>query len=95
MIDRRILTAAAVLAALLVAAVTAIALWVVPDRRDDIWVDLARAAIQLVVIIGLGGVVNTVYRQGYAVAAGVVMFAFLLVAVSIQVVFLRRREVAL
>jgi ABC-type sugar transport system permease subunit len=44
---------------------------------------------------GLGGVVSTVYRQGYAVAAGVVMFAFLLVAVSAQVMFLRRREVAL
>jgi len=44
---------------------------------------------------GLGGVISTVYRQGYAVAAGVVMFAFLLVAVSIQVIFLRRREVAL
>lgn len=44
---------------------------------------------------GLGGVVSTVYRQGYAVAAGVVMFVFLLIAVSIQVVFLRRREVAM
>jgi raffinose/stachyose/melibiose transport system permease protein len=44
---------------------------------------------------GLGGVVSTVYRQGYAVAAGVVMFAFLLVAVSAQVIFLRRREVSL
>jgi len=44
---------------------------------------------------GLGGIVGSVYRQGYAVAAGVVMFAFLIVAVSIQAVFLRRREVAL
>jgi raffinose/stachyose/melibiose transport system permease protein len=44
---------------------------------------------------GAGGVISTVYRQGYAVAAGVVMFAFLLVAVSAQVIFLRRREVAL
>jgi len=44
---------------------------------------------------GLGGVISTVYRQGYAVAAGVVMFAFLLIAVSIQVLFLRRREVEL
>jgi raffinose/stachyose/melibiose transport system permease protein len=44
---------------------------------------------------GLGGVISTVYRQGYAVAAGVVMFAFLLLAVSLQVIFLRRREVAL
>lgn len=44
---------------------------------------------------GLGGVVSTVHRQGYAVAAGVVMFLFLLVAVALQVVFLRRREVAL
>jgi len=42
---------------------------------------------------GLGGIVGSVYRQGYAVAAGVVMFAFLLLAVSIQVGFLRRREV--
>jgi raffinose/stachyose/melibiose transport system permease protein len=44
---------------------------------------------------GLGGVVSSVYRQGYAVAAAVVMFMFLLVAVAVQVVFLRRREVAL
>jgi raffinose/stachyose/melibiose transport system permease protein len=44
---------------------------------------------------GLGGIVGSVYRQGYAVAAGVVMFAFLLLAVSIQVGFLRRREVSL
>jgi raffinose/stachyose/melibiose transport system permease protein len=44
---------------------------------------------------GLGGVVNTVYRQGYAVAAGVLMFIFLLVAVAIQLFFLRRREVTL
>lgn len=44
---------------------------------------------------GLGGVVSTVYRQGYAVAAGVLMFVFLLIAVSIQLFFLRRREVSL
>jgi raffinose/stachyose/melibiose transport system permease protein len=44
---------------------------------------------------GLGGVVSSVYRQGYAVAAGVLMFLFLLVAVAAQVIFLRRREVAL
>ncbi|MCO5222699.1 MAG: sugar ABC transporter permease [Thermomicrobiales bacterium] len=44
---------------------------------------------------GLGGIVGTQYRQGYAVAAGVVMFAFLIVAVSVQAVFLRRREVAM
>ncbi len=44
---------------------------------------------------GLGGVVSTVYRQGYAVAAGVLMFIFLLIAVSIQLFFLRRREVSL
>jgi hypothetical protein len=66
MIDKRRLTGAAVLAALLVAGVTAIALWVVPDRRDDIWVDLARAGIQLVVIIGLGGVVSLVLRDAEA-----------------------------
>jgi ABC-type sugar transport system permease subunit len=44
---------------------------------------------------GLGGVISTVYRQGYAVAAGVVMFGFLLLAVSLQVFFLRRREISL
>ena len=43
---------------------------------------------------GLGGIVGTQYRQGYAVAAGVVMFVFLIVAVSIQAIILRRREVA-
>ena len=44
---------------------------------------------------GLGGVVNTVYRQGYAVAAGVLMFIFLLAAVALQLAFLRRREVSM
>jgi hypothetical protein len=63
MIDRRILTGAVIVAGLLIAGVTAIALWMVPDRRDDIWVDLARAGIQLVVIIGLGGVVSLVLRD--------------------------------
>lgn len=43
---------------------------------------------------GLGGIVGSVYRQGYAVAAGVLMFLFLLVAVTVQVGFLRRREVS-
>jgi hypothetical protein len=65
-IDRRVLTRAVVLAAMLVAAVTAIALGAVPDRRDDIWVDLARAGIQLVVIIGLGGVVSLVLKDAEA-----------------------------
>ena len=63
MIDRRVLAGAAAIAAVLVAAVSAITLWVVPGRRDDIWVDLARAGIQLVVIIGLGGVVSLVLRD--------------------------------
>jgi ABC-type sugar transport system permease subunit len=61
-----------------------------PDRTTDV--------LTLVIYreaFGLGGVISTVYRQGYAVAAGVVMFVFLLIAVSIQLVFLRRREVAL
>jgi ABC-type sugar transport system permease subunit len=44
---------------------------------------------------GFGGIVATVHRQGYAVAAGVVMFLFLLAAVALQVLVLRRREVAL
>lgn len=43
---------------------------------------------------GLGGIVGSVYRQGYAVAAGVLMFLFLLVAVIAQIGFLRRREVS-
>ena len=44
---------------------------------------------------GLGGIVGTFHRQGYAVAAGVVMFVFMLIAVAFQVFLLRRREVAL
>ena len=44
---------------------------------------------------GLGGVVSTLHRQGYAVAASVSMFVFLLIAVAVQVVLLRRREVDL
>jgi ABC-type sugar transport system permease subunit len=44
---------------------------------------------------GLGGVISSVHRQGYAVATGVVMFLFLLIAVAAQLLYLRRREVAL
>lgn len=44
---------------------------------------------------GLGGVISSVHRQGYAIATGVVMFLFLLAAVTAQLVFLRRREVTL
>jgi hypothetical protein len=65
-IDRRITIGAIAFAAVLVAGIVAIALWVVPDRREDIWVDLARAGIQLVVIIGLGGVVSSVLRGAEA-----------------------------
>jgi hypothetical protein len=61
-VERRMMAAATALAVALVAGIVAIALWVVPERRDDIWVDLARAGIQLVVIIGLGGVVSSVLR---------------------------------
>jgi raffinose/stachyose/melibiose transport system permease protein len=44
---------------------------------------------------GFGGIVSTVHRQGYAVAAGVLMYLFLLGAVALQLLFLRRREVTL
>ena len=44
---------------------------------------------------GFGGIVSTVHRQGYAVAAGVLMFVFLLITVAGLVLTLRRREVAL
>ncbi len=46
-------------------------------------------------VFGLGGVIGSVYRQGYAVAAGVTMFVALLLAVIVPVAVLRRREVGL
>lgn len=44
---------------------------------------------------GLGTTVQTSLQQGYAVAIGVVMFLVILVAATIQLIFLRRREVSL
>jgi raffinose/stachyose/melibiose transport system permease protein len=44
---------------------------------------------------GISSIVRTVISQGLAVAGGVVLFLFLLVAVSLQVVLLRKREVSL
>jgi raffinose/stachyose/melibiose transport system permease protein len=44
---------------------------------------------------GISSIVRTVISQGLAVAGGVVLFLFLLLAVSVQVVLLRRREVSL
>jgi raffinose/stachyose/melibiose transport system permease protein len=44
---------------------------------------------------GLGTTVQTSLQQGYAVAIGVVMFVVILAAVTVQLIFLRRREVAL
>jgi hypothetical protein len=48
--------------AALVLGVVAIGRWAVPDRREDLWVELAKAAIQLVVVIGLGGIVSVVLK---------------------------------
>jgi raffinose/stachyose/melibiose transport system permease protein len=42
---------------------------------------------------GLGTTVQTSLQQGYAVAIGVVMFVAILLATTIQLIFLRRREV--
>lgn len=44
---------------------------------------------------GLGTTVQTSLQQGYAVAIGVVMFVAILAATTVQLVFLRRREVDL
>jgi ABC-type sugar transport system permease subunit len=44
---------------------------------------------------GLGTTVQTSLQQGYAVAIGVVMFLAILVAATIQLIFLRRREVGM
>lgn len=44
---------------------------------------------------GLGTTVQTSLQQGYAVAIGVVMFLAILIAATIQLIFLRRREVGL
>ncbi len=62
-VDRKVVIGAIGLAFVLVAVIVTVTLWMVPERRDDIWVDLARAGIQLVVIIGLGGVVSLVLRD--------------------------------
>lgn len=59
---KRAWVAALVSMAALVMAVVAIGGWAVPARRDDLWVELAKAGIQLVVVIGLGGVVSAVLR---------------------------------
>jgi hypothetical protein len=65
-VERRITAAAAAVAVGLVTGIVAIVVWVIPDRRDEIWVDLAGAGIQLIVIIGLGGVVTSVLRYAEA-----------------------------
>jgi ABC-type sugar transport system permease subunit len=44
---------------------------------------------------GISSIVRTVISQGLAVAGGVVLFIFLLIAVSVQVVVLRRRELSI
>ena len=59
---KRIWFAAAAAMITLVLAVVAIGVWAVPARRGDLWFELAKAGIQLVVVIGLGGVVSSVLR---------------------------------
>jgi hypothetical protein len=50
-------------AAALLAVVVAIGVVAVPDQREDLWFEFAKAAIQLVVVIGLGGIVGVVLRS--------------------------------
>jgi hypothetical protein len=49
--------------AVLLAAVAGIAVFLVPGRRADIWIELAKACIQLVVVVSLGGIVGLVLRS--------------------------------
>jgi hypothetical protein len=48
---------------LLLAAVACIGVFLVPGRGTDIWVEIAKACIQLVVVVGLGGIVGLVLRS--------------------------------
>jgi hypothetical protein len=49
--------------AVLLTAVAVIAMFLAPGRQADIWVELAKACIQLVVVVGLGGIVGLVLRS--------------------------------
>jgi hypothetical protein len=47
----------------LLGTVAYIAMFLVPGREADIWVEIAKACIQLVVVVGLGGIVGLVLRS--------------------------------
>ena len=59
---RRIWVVTVALMATLLLVVSAIGFWAVPKRREELWFELAKAGIQLAVVIGLGGVVSSVLR---------------------------------
>ncbi|MBE1551892.1 hypothetical protein GGC64_005979 [Mycobacterium sp. OAS707] len=48
---------------LLLAVVICVAVFLAPTRASDIWTEIAKACIQLLVVVGLGGVVGTVLRS--------------------------------
>lgn len=54
-------TAAAVV--VLLAVVICVAVFLAPSRAADIWTEIAKACIQLVVVVGLGGIVGVVLRS--------------------------------
>ena len=47
----------------LVVGLIAIAVAAVPDQRDELWIALAKAGIQLLVVIGLGAIVGAVVKS--------------------------------
>jgi hypothetical protein len=60
---KRIWLSAAATLLVLLAVVIAVAVFLAPGRAADIWTEIAKACIQLVVVVGLGGVVGVVLRS--------------------------------
>lgn len=65
-LDRRVWEGGIAAAVILIGGLVTIAVVAVPDRRDDIWIEVAKAGIQLLVVIGLGAVVSTVMKSAEA-----------------------------
>jgi len=60
---RRIWIGVTVTVLLLLAVVICVAVFLVPERAGDIWAEIAKACIQLFVVVGLGGVLGTVLKS--------------------------------
>jgi len=60
---RRIWVGAATAVLVLLAVVICVAVFLAPTRASNIWTEIAKACIQLLVVVGFGGVVGTVLRS--------------------------------